>query len=209
MASAGLLDVLLVVVVVAAAALGLSHVSAVEVHTAQELRVKNGTVARLRCTFTSWEVISSAASVTWSFQAQGASSAVSFFYYSNGMAYPGQHVPFKDKISWAGDLSKKDASISIADIQFLDSGTYVCDVKNPPDIVVTPGEIRLEVLEREVSGQEQETDVPPTQTDSTEERVFVILQEIKDLVNTKFKSLNNRLDDFESKLDEVRRTLIT
>ncbi|KAL8213018.1 UNVERIFIED_CONTAM: hypothetical protein K2H54_060188 [Gekko kuhli] len=69
-----------------------------------------------------------------------------FFYYSNGKGYPGRDVPFRDRISWAGDLSKKDVSISIADIQFQDTGTYVCDVRNPPDIVATPGEIRLRVV---------------------------------------------------------------
>ncbi|XP_015268515.1 PREDICTED: myelin protein zero-like protein 1 isoform X1 [Gekko japonicus] len=130
------------------AALSLFQVSAVEVYTPQELSVENGTKAKLVCTFTSTEVISSAASVTWSFQAEGAPSAVSFFYYSNGKAYPGKDAPFKDRISWSGDLNKKDASISIADMRFQDNGTYVCDVKNPPDIVVTPGEIKLRVVER-------------------------------------------------------------
>ncbi|XP_066478729.1 myelin protein zero-like protein 1 [Tiliqua scincoides] len=131
-----------------AAVLSLVQVSAVEVYTPSELSVENGTEAKLPCTFTSSEVISSAASVTWSFQAEGSSTTVSFFYYSNGKAYPGKDVPFKDRISWAGDLNKKDASISIANMRFLDNGTYTCDVKNPPDIVVVPGEIKLRVVER-------------------------------------------------------------
>ncbi|XP_054831061.1 myelin protein zero-like protein 1 isoform X2 [Eublepharis macularius] len=130
-----------------AAALSLFQVSAVEVYTPPELSVENGTEAKLECTFTSSEVISSAASVTWSFQAEGATSTISFFYYSNGKAYPGKDV-FKDRISWSGDLNKKDASISIANMRFQDNGTYTCDVKNPPDIVVTPGEIKLRVVER-------------------------------------------------------------
>ncbi|XP_053164103.1 myelin protein zero-like protein 1 isoform X2 [Hemicordylus capensis] len=131
-----------------AAALSLFQVSAVEVYTPPELSVENGTEAKLSCTFKSSEVISSAASVTWSFQAEGSTTTVSFFYYSNGKAYPGKDVPFKDRISWAGDLNKKDASINIANMRFLDNGTYICDVKNPPDIVVTPGEIKLRVVER-------------------------------------------------------------
>lgn len=131
-----------------AAALGLVQVSAVEVYTPTELTVENGTEAKLTCTFTSSEVISSAASVTWSFQEEGSTTTVSFFYYSNGKAYPGKDVPFKDRIIWAGDLNKKDASISIANMRFLDNGTYICDVKNPPDIVVVPGEIKLRVVER-------------------------------------------------------------
>ncbi|XP_060094226.1 myelin protein zero-like protein 1 isoform X2 [Heteronotia binoei] len=130
-------------------ALGLSQVSAVEVYTPGELTVINGREAKLECIFTSTEVISSAASVTWSFQAQGAPSASSFFYYSNGKAYTAKDVSFMDRISWAGDLYKKDASIKIANIRFRDNGTYICDVKNPPDTVVTTGKIRLRVVERD------------------------------------------------------------
>lgn len=71
-----------------------------------------------------------------------------FFYYVNGKPYPGKDIPFKDRITWAGDLNKKDASISISNMQFRDNGTYICDVKNPPDIVVKPGEIRVRVVEK-------------------------------------------------------------
>ncbi|NXQ63655.1 MPZL1 protein, partial [Anthoscopus minutus] len=129
----------------------LSHavqVSAVEVITPEEMFVENGTDAKLPCTFTSLEVISSAASVSWSFQPEGAATRISFFYYSNGKSYPGKDIPFKDRITWAGDLNKKDASITISNMQFRDNGTYICDVKNPPDIVVKPGEIRVRVVEK-------------------------------------------------------------
>uniref|UniRef100_A0A8D0EMT5 Myelin protein zero like 1 n=1 Tax=Strix occidentalis caurina TaxID=311401 RepID=A0A8D0EMT5_STROC len=131
----------------------LSHtvqVSAVEVNTPEEIFVENGTDAKLPCTFTSVEVISSAASVSWSFQPEGAATRISFFYYFNGKPYPGKDIPFKDRITWAGDLNKKDASISISNMQFRDNGTYICDVKNPPDIVVKPGEIRVRVVEKDV-----------------------------------------------------------
>ncbi|XP_048149904.1 myelin protein zero-like protein 1 isoform X2 [Corvus hawaiiensis] len=124
-------------------------VSAVEVNTPEEMFVENGTDAKLPCTFTSVEVISSAASVSWSFQPEGAATRISFFYYSNGKSYPGKDIPFKDRITWAGDLNKKDASITISNMQFRDNGTYICDVKNPPDIVVKPGEIRVRVVEKD------------------------------------------------------------
>ncbi|TRZ23355.1 hypothetical protein HGM15179_003772 [Zosterops borbonicus] len=125
------------------------QVSAVEVITPEEMFVENGTDAKLPCTFTSLEVISSAASVSWSFQPEGAATQISFFYYSNGKSYPGKDIPFKDRITWAGDLNKKDASITISNMQFRDNGTYICDVKNPPDIVVKPGEIRVRVVEKD------------------------------------------------------------
>lgn len=65
--------------------------------------------------------------------------------------YPGNYPPFKDRISWAGDLDKKDASINIENMQFIHNGTYICDVKNPPDIVAQPGHIRLYVVEKGTS----------------------------------------------------------
>ncbi|KAL7983510.1 hypothetical protein Chor_000386 [Crotalus horridus] len=124
------------------------QVSAVEVYTPQDFLVENGTEAKLPCTFTSTEVISSLASVAWSFQGEGSSSLVSFFYYSNGKAYHAKNTQFGDRSSWAGDLNRKDASITIASMQFQDNGTYICDVKNPPDIVVTPGKIKVRVMEK-------------------------------------------------------------
>ncbi|XP_050816017.1 myelin protein zero-like protein 1 isoform X3 [Gopherus flavomarginatus] len=132
----------------AAAALGFLRVSALDVKTPEELFVENGTEARLPCTFSSGEVIGSLASISWSFQPEGATTPISFFYYSQGNAFPGKEAPFKNRISWTGDLNKKDASVSIANVQFRDNGTYFCDVKNPPDIVVKPGEIRLRVVQR-------------------------------------------------------------
>ncbi|XP_041276839.1 myelin protein zero-like protein 1 isoform X1 [Onychostruthus taczanowskii] len=147
-----ILKAALMCLVLLLSSLCLSHaaqVSAVEVNTPEEMFVENGTDAKLPCTFTSVEVISSAASVSWSFQPEGAATRISFFYYSNGKSYPGKDIPFKDRITWAGDLNKKDASIMISNMQFRDNGTYICDVKNPPDIVVKPGEIRVRVVEKD------------------------------------------------------------
>ncbi|XP_026556508.1 myelin protein zero-like protein 1 [Pseudonaja textilis] len=131
-----------------AALSSLLQVSAVEVYTPSDFLVENGTEAKLPCTFTSTEVISSLASVSWSFQGEGSSSPVSFFYYYNGKAYLGKSTQFDDRSNWAGDLNRKDASITIANMQFQDNGTYICDVKNPPDIVVTPGKIKVRVMEK-------------------------------------------------------------
>lgn len=52
-------------------------VSAVEVTTPEEIFVENETDVKLPCTFTSVEVISSAASVSWSFQPEGAATRIS------------------------------------------------------------------------------------------------------------------------------------
>uniref|UniRef100_A0A2K5VTN3 Myelin protein zero like 1 n=1 Tax=Macaca fascicularis TaxID=9541 RepID=A0A2K5VTN3_MACFA len=136
---------------VLAAALGLltAGVSALEVYTPKEIFVANGTQGKLTCKFKSTDETGGLTSVTWSFQPEGADTTVSFFHYSQGQVYAGNYPPFKDRISWAGDLDKKDASINIENMQFIHNGTYICDVKNPPDIVVQPGHIRLYVVEKE------------------------------------------------------------
>ncbi|XP_014442750.1 myelin protein zero-like protein 1 [Tupaia chinensis] len=136
---------------VLAAALGLltAGVSALEVYTPKEIFVANGTQGKLTCTFKSTNTTGGLTSVSWSFQPEGADTTVSFFHYSQGKVYLGNYPLFKDRISWAGDLDKKDASIHIENMQFIHNGTYICDVKNPPDIVVQPGHIRLYIVEKE------------------------------------------------------------
>ncbi|XP_069890256.1 myelin protein zero-like protein 1 [Dipodomys merriami] len=126
-----------------------ARVSALEVYTPKEIYVANGTQGKLTCTFKSTNVTSRLTTVSWSFQPEGTDTTVSFFHYSQGQVYFGNYPPFKDRISWAGDLDKKDASINIENMQFIHNGTYICDVKNPPDIVVQPGHIRLYVVEKE------------------------------------------------------------
>ncbi|XP_048666040.1 myelin protein zero-like protein 1 isoform X1 [Marmota marmota marmota] len=128
---------------------GTAGVSALEVYTPKEIFVANGTQGKLPCKFKSTNVTGGLTSVSWSFQPEGADTTVSFFHYSQGQVYLGNYPPFKDRISWAGDLDKKDASINIENMQFIHNGTYICDVKNPPDIVVQPGHIRLYVVEKE------------------------------------------------------------
>ncbi|XP_055257748.1 myelin protein zero-like protein 1 isoform X1 [Moschus berezovskii] len=137
---------------VLAAALGLLTygVSALEVYTPKEIFVANGTQGKLTCKFKSTNTTGALTSVSWSFQREGTDTTVSFFHYSQGQVYAGNYPPFKDRISWAGDLDKKDASINIENMQFIHNGTYICDVKNPPDIVVQPGHIRLYVVEKEI-----------------------------------------------------------
>ncbi|KAM7053697.1 myelin protein zero-like protein 1 isoform 2-T2 [Molossus nigricans] len=136
---------------VLAAALGLltSGVSAMEIYTPKEIYVANGTQGKLSCRFKSANITSRLTTVSWSFQAVGTDTTVSFFHYSQGQVYVGNYPPFKDSISWAGNLDQADASINIENTQFSHNGTYICDVKNPPDIVVHPGYIRLHVVEKE------------------------------------------------------------
>ncbi|KAL6473128.1 hypothetical protein MHYP_G00193160 [Metynnis hypsauchen] len=124
--------------------------AAVEVYTSSEMFVENGTTGTLKCWFKSTEVISSQASLSWSFIPEGSpdSTGVPIFYYSGGKAFP-DNPQFKPRVEWAGDLNKKDASIRVTRMQFWDNGTYSCDVKNPPDISGKPSLTKLRVVMKE------------------------------------------------------------
>ncbi|XP_012990091.2 myelin protein zero-like 1 like isoform X2 [Esox lucius] len=124
---------------------------AIELYAPTEVLVENGTTGILKCSFKSSEVVSSAATVTWSFSPAGsdAGSGVSIFHFANGNHYPGSVAQFKDRLKWAGDLNKKDASIHLMEAQFNDNGTYSCTVMNPPDISVTAVQTQLKVVIKE------------------------------------------------------------
>ncbi|KAK1329496.1 hypothetical protein QTO34_011686 [Cnephaeus nilssonii] len=94
-------------------------VSALEVYTPKEIYVANGTQGKLTCKFKSANTTSRLTTISWSFQPEGSHTTVSFFHYSQGQVYIGDYPPFKDRITWAGDLDKKDASINIENIQFI------------------------------------------------------------------------------------------
>ncbi|XP_030648411.1 myelin protein zero-like 1 like isoform X2 [Chanos chanos] len=129
---------------------GLLPVTAIEVYAPDEVFVENGTTATLSCTFKSTQVVSRAASVAWSFVPEGSSeSPVSIFYYTTGQPFYGETPQFKERVTWAGDLNKKDGSIKVSHMQFADNGTYFCDVKNPPDITGKPANTKIRVVLKE------------------------------------------------------------
>ncbi|KAJ8361373.1 hypothetical protein SKAU_G00178980 [Synaphobranchus kaupii] len=124
--------------------------TAIDVFTPPEVMVENGTTGVLKCTFKSREVISSGASVSWTFLAEGSdASPVTIFHYSAGWPYRSSTPQFKERVEWIGDLNEKDASIKLTKMQFSDNGTYACDVKNPPDIEVMPAHTQLRVVMKE------------------------------------------------------------
>lgn len=72
--------------------------------------------------------------------------SLQFIYYGDGRVFPISLPQFISRVEWAGDLNKKDASIRVTRVQFKDNGTYVCDVKNPPDITGQPSIIKVRVV---------------------------------------------------------------
>ncbi|XP_061596301.1 myelin protein zero-like 1 like isoform X2 [Cololabis saira] len=133
---------------------------AIEIYTDPEVVVQNGTTGVLRCTFKSSEVVKSTTTVTWSFQSSQPGNQFSnvpyvIFHYSNGEGFPGQEE-FKDRVLFIGDFNKRDASIQLSPVHFSDNGTFLCDVKNQPDVKGTPARIKLRVVLKEA--------LPPSKT---------------------------------------------
>uniref|UniRef100_A0A8D2L7B2 Ig-like domain-containing protein n=1 Tax=Varanus komodoensis TaxID=61221 RepID=A0A8D2L7B2_VARKO len=142
-----------------------ADISIVTVTTPTELSVQAGANVKLPCIFISSEEISTATSVTWSFQQKGSTARpITFLYYSDGKQYNGKNTLFNGRSSWAGNLTMRDASIKIENVQPADNGTYFCDVKNPPDIVAEPGQIKVKVLEEEITVDYGRAAVTPENT---------------------------------------------
>uniref|UniRef100_A0A6I8SGP8 Myelin protein P0 n=1 Tax=Xenopus tropicalis TaxID=8364 RepID=A0A6I8SGP8_XENTR len=119
-----------------------------DVSPAEDLFIENGTQALLPCNFKSLETTGTEQSVTWTFRPDSGSNFVTIFVYSNGNSYPGNAGQFKDRISWAGELTRKDASIKVDNMQFRDNGTYTCIVVNLPDLGSLYKQIQLRVVEK-------------------------------------------------------------
>ncbi|XP_051972867.1 myelin protein zero-like protein 1 [Xyrauchen texanus] len=129
---------------------GLFPAAAIDVYTPAEIFVENGTSATLACSFKSKEVVSSSASVTWSFLLEGnTGTSTSIFYFTGGKPFTGSVPQFESRVEWVGDMNKKDASIRVMHMQFKDNGTFSCDVKNPPDITGQPSVIKVRVVMKE------------------------------------------------------------
>uniref|UniRef100_A0A669AZY6 Myelin protein zero like 2 n=1 Tax=Oreochromis niloticus TaxID=8128 RepID=A0A669AZY6_ORENI len=121
------------------------QVSGMRIYTSEEVEAVNGTDVRLRCTFESSSPIKpDDVVITWTFRPLKGGPRQSVFYYQR-KPFPPQEGLFRKRISWAGDIMGSDASIIIREVKFTYNGTYICQVKNPPDVHGPDGEIKLRV----------------------------------------------------------------
>ncbi|KAM4016565.1 myelin protein zero-like protein 2 [Anomaloglossus baeobatrachus] len=122
-------------------------VSSMEVYTSKELQVRNGTDPRLKCTFSSYVALGDDVSVSWTFRPLSGGSDESVFYYYRE-PYPPKKGRFLNRAVWDGNAKRGDGSIIIMNIQQTDNGTYLCQVKNPPDAHGEMGEITVSVVDQ-------------------------------------------------------------
>ncbi|XP_075330060.1 myelin protein zero-like protein 2 isoform X1 [Odontesthes bonariensis] len=128
------------------AASGVLQVSGMRIYTSANVEAVNGTDVRLKCTFqSSSPIIPNTVVISWTFRPLGPGREESVFHYQQ-RAYPPVEGIFRKRILWDGNIAGSDASIIIRQVKFTYNGTYICQVKNPPDVHGAVGEIRLRVV---------------------------------------------------------------
>lgn len=128
------------------AASGVLQVSGMRIYTSGEMEAVNGTDTRLKCTFQSTSPINpDLLTVSWTFRPFKLGSEESVFYYQQKPFLPVDGL-FKKHVAWAGDIMGRDASIILRQVKFSYNGTFICQVKNPPDVHGKVGEIKLRVV---------------------------------------------------------------
>lgn len=73
------------------------------------------------------------------------------FYYQE-VPYPPQQGRFKDHAVWSGDVLRRDGSITLNEVPPTFNGTYICQVRNRPDVHGSNGEVILRVVNKGKTG---------------------------------------------------------
>lgn len=127
---------------------GVRHVSAIEIYTPGEMEAVNGTNVKLKCTFSSTHPITpQSVTVSWNFRPINSGADESVFYYQE-VPYPPQTGRFKGHAVWSGDISRRDASITLQEVPPTFNGTFICQVRNRPDVHGSNGEITFRVVNK-------------------------------------------------------------
>ncbi|NXA43370.1 MPZL3 protein, partial [Eudromia elegans] len=92
-----------------------------------------GEQVSLKCSFTSAAPVTESLTVDWTYRPLTEGPMETIFHYQT-VPYPTTVGKFKDRILWIGNIAKGDASIAIHSPTMSDNGTFICSVKNPPDV---------------------------------------------------------------------------
>lgn len=127
---------------------GIQCVCGIDIYTPGEVEAVNGTNVKLKCTFSSSHPVTpQSAIVTWNFRPINSGTDESVFYYQE-VPYPPQSGRFKGHAVWSGDITNRDASITLHEVPPTFNGTYICQVRNRPDVHGVNGEINLKVVNK-------------------------------------------------------------
>ncbi|XP_062994933.1 myelin protein zero-like protein 3 isoform X2 [Elgaria multicarinata webbii] len=128
------------------------RVRSLEIQADPEVQAFVGEPVTLRCWFQSSSPVTEKLTIDWTFRPLSGGSLQPIFHYQSD-AYPTNRGTFRGRVSWAGDVAKRDASIAIANLTLNDNGTFSCTVKNPPDVQHNIPQTLLTVTQRGASLQ--------------------------------------------------------
>ncbi|KAM4828251.1 myelin protein zero-like protein 3 isoform 1-T1 [Thomomys bottae] len=126
---------------------GMCAVLSLEINADAHVRGYVGEKIKLKCTFKSSSDVTDKLTIDWTYRPPSSSRTESIFHYQS-FQYPTTAGTFRDRISWAGNVYKGDASISISSPTLKDNGTFSCAVKNPPDVHHNIPQTELTITER-------------------------------------------------------------
>ncbi|NXN30065.1 MPZL3 protein, partial [Nycticryphes semicollaris] len=92
-----------------------------------------GEQVTLKCSFRSSSPITESLTIDWTYRPFTSGQMETIFHYQS-VPYPAIVGKFKDRITWVGNVAKSDASIAIQNPVLSDNGTFICSVRNPPDV---------------------------------------------------------------------------
>ncbi|XP_044279631.1 myelin protein zero-like protein 3 [Varanus komodoensis] len=134
------------------ALLAVTQIHALEIQADPEVQAFVGEPVTLKCWFSSSFPVTEKLTIDWTFRPLAGGSLQPIFHYQAD-AYPAKTGTFQGRVSWAGDVAKQDASITIANPTPDDNGTFSCAVKNPPDVQHDIPQTVLTVVRRGASLQ--------------------------------------------------------
>ncbi|XP_013862192.1 myelin protein zero-like protein 2 [Austrofundulus limnaeus] len=125
---------------------GVRQVCGISISSPNEVEAVNGTDVKLKCTFSSTHSVSrDSVTVSWMFRPLTGGADESVFFYQ-GEPFPPDEGRFKGHAEWSGDILGKDASITLKQVLPSFNGTYICQVRNRPDVHGSNGETVLTVV---------------------------------------------------------------
>ncbi|XP_077106030.1 myelin protein zero-like protein 3 [Ranitomeya variabilis] len=130
--------------------MGFISVEGIDIRMDREVYGVVGESAKLWCGFSSRDVTSEFITVDWSYRPRDGGPTVTILHYQS-KPYPTSIGPFKDRITWEGDIGRGDASIRLEDLKLTDNGTFSCVVRNPPDVHGNMPQMKLTVTLESVS----------------------------------------------------------
>uniref|UniRef100_A0A8D2N2H5 Ig-like domain-containing protein n=1 Tax=Zonotrichia albicollis TaxID=44394 RepID=A0A8D2N2H5_ZONAL len=126
---------------------GVCNALSLEIKVNPKVRAFVGEQALLKCSFRSSSPITDSLLVDWTYRPLAGGQMETIFHYRS-VPHPTTAGRFKDRIIWVGNVANGDASIAIQSPELSDNGTFICSVKNPPDVYHNIPQTVLLVTER-------------------------------------------------------------